>query len=316
MIVRKATHFLAISLSVAGLAACQEPDSERDVDSATVSEEGTEADAHVVEVTAVDYAFDAPDELPAGWTTFRMRNDGQEPHFMLLNRLPEGRTLEDYGTEVGATFDRVWHELREGSIDMVQAGAMLGEQLPEWYSEVVQMGGPGIVSAGETAETALRLEPGTYVMECYIKTPEGEFHVSLGMARSIVVTEEVSTASEPQADLEITLSEEGIDAPQVLQAGKQRIAVHFAEHPELGLGNDVHLARMEGETTPGDVASWMDWMELDGLRSPAPARFVGGANEMPVGYTSYFSVDLEPGRHVWVTERPAGEGKVKALMVE
>jgi hypothetical protein len=313
--VRQAFRLLTIPFA-ASLTACQPSDGERGVEAVPEPELATAVDIPVVEVTAVDYAFDAPDEVPAGWTTFRMRNIGNEPHFMLLNRLPEGTTLEDYGTEVGVTFDRVWHELRDGSIDVVEAGAMLGELLPEWYADVRQMGGPGIVAADATAETTVKLEPGTYVMECYIKTPAGEFHASLGMARQIVVTEESSSESEPEADLVVTVSEDGIDAPKVVPAGEHRIAVHFAEHPEFGLGNDVHLAHLEGEATHEDVAEWMDWMELDGLRSPAPARFVGGANEMPVGYTSYFSVDLEPGSYVWVTERPAAEGKVQALTVE
>ncbi|MBI1966707.1 MAG: hypothetical protein HYS40_01840, partial [Gemmatimonadetes bacterium] len=34
----------------------------------------------VVTITATDFAFAAPDTIPAGLTTFRMLNQGQEPH--------------------------------------------------------------------------------------------------------------------------------------------------------------------------------------------------------------------------------------------
>ena len=112
-------------LAALGLAACQPAD---------------RGQPHVVEVIARDYAFDAPAEIPSGWTTFRMKNEGQEHHFLLLNRLPDGKTFEEYVAEVGLPFDSVWHELKRGAIDKEEAGAMLGRLLPAWYASVEQDG--------------------------------------------------------------------------------------------------------------------------------------------------------------------------------
>ena len=53
--------------------------------------------------------------------------------------------------------------------------------------------------------------------------------------------------------------------------------------------------------------SWMDWMNVDGLRAPSPAAFVGGVHEMPAGYKAFFTVDLEAvtarlAEHAWIEQ--------------
>jgi hypothetical protein len=300
-------------LFAAALFACEasEPEVVGDTDDleAELSAEGP------VEVVARDYAFTAPASIPSGWTTFRLVNEGNEPHFFLLNRLPEGKTIEEYGAEVGATFDSVWNALASGAVDKAEAGAMLGRLLPAWYADVEQMGGVGLLAPGRTAQVTARLEPGSYVMECYIKTEDGEFHSSLGMVLPITVSTEVSDQEPPASDLDITLTNDEMLIEGEATTGEHTVAVHFREHPEAGLGNDVHLARLEDDASVEDVVPWMDWMNADGLRAPAPALFVGGAQEMPVGQTAYFDVVLGPGRYAWISE-PGAQGLVREFAVE
>ncbi len=193
---------------------------------------------------------------------------------------------------------------------------MLGRLLPEWYASVKQMGGPGLVAAGGVAQATVHLEPGDYVMECYVKNADGEFHATLGMARPLRVTSESSGASAPEADLEITLTNYEMAIEGTPAADEQTVAVHFREHPEFGLGNDVHVVRLEDYTDMDEVIDWMDWMNVDGLRAPAPAEFVGGTHEMPVGYTAYFTVGLTPGRYAWISESTAAMGMVREFTVE
>jgi hypothetical protein len=131
-----------------------------------------------------------------------------------------------------------------------------------------------------------------------------------------VVTAEDSGATEPAADVDVTVSNEAIDGPETLAAGEHTIAVHYAEHPDVGLGNDVHLARLNDDSEVDEVVRWMDWMEIDGLRAPAPATFVGGAHEAPLDRASYFRVDLEPGRYLWVVEAMAEIGRAQEVLVE
>jgi hypothetical protein len=245
-----------------------------------------------------------------------MANAGLEHHFVFLTLLPEGKTMEDYVSDVGVPFDSVWHQLRSGAVDKAGAGAMLGELLPEWYASAVSMGGPGLVAPGRVGQATMRLAPGDYVMECYVKTPDGEFHWNLGMAIPVTVTDEDSGAAEPDADLEITLFNYVIEVEGTPAAGPQTVAVHFDEHPEYGLGNDVHVVRLDEGTDLDEVIQWMDWMNVEGMGEPAPATFVGGIHEMPAGYTAFFTVDLEPGRYAWIAESGAALGMVEEFTVE
>jgi len=275
----------------------------------------TSTNDNKVEVIARDFSFEVVDEIPSGWTTFQFKNIGHAEHFFLLNLLPDTISFETYHTEVTRPFDIVFDSLKAGK-SKADAITMLIEMIPGWYfTSVKSMGGTGIISAGKTTQVTLKLEPGTYAMECYIKE-QGVFHTALGMIRPITVGEEVTDLEPPKADMDITLTNYKIETKGEVKTGKNTIAVHFKEHPEVGLGNDVHLIRMSDKTDIDEVIFWLDWMNIKGLESPAPVEFLGGTQEMPVGYTSYFTVDLEPDNYAWISESSAAKGMVKMFTVK
>ncbi len=216
------------------LGACQPQDGASSDDLASQADNASPSISSVVEVIAADFTFAMPSEIPSGWVTFEMRNEGREHHFFLLNLLPDGKTLEEYQAEVATPFDSVWHALNTGSVDKAEAGQMLGSLLPEWYASVRQMGGTGLTAPGRTARTTANLEPGLYVMECYVKTPDGTFHTSLGMQRQITVTDTDSGGSAPEADVNISLSNFQILVEGEVTPGEHTVAVHFQAHPEFG----------------------------------------------------------------------------------
>jgi hypothetical protein len=74
--------------------------------------------------------------------------------------------------------------------------------------------------------------------------------------------------------------------------------------------------KLNDNTNINDVIQWMNWMNIDGLRAPAPAEFLGGTQEMPVGYTAYFTVKVEPGNYAWISESGADKGMVNQFTVE
>jgi len=316
VIVRRSCFAIGVVLAAAGLAACQPADRGQSAEEGSGDLEEPSSASYVVEYAARDYVFVGPAEVPSGWVTIRMANEGLEHHFVFLTLLPEGKTIEDYVSDVGMPFDSVWHQLRSGAVDKAGAGVMLGELLPEWYADAASMGGPGLVAPGGVGQATMRLAPGNYVMECYVKTADGEFHVALGMAMPLTVTAEDSGALPPTPDLIITLFNSLIEVEGSPAAGQQTVAVHFDEHPQYGPGNDVHVVRLDEETELDEVVQWMDWMNVDGLRAPAPATFVGGIHEMPAGYTAYFTIDLTPGHYAWIAESGAALGMVEEFTVE
>ena len=275
----------------------------------------TSTNDNVVEVIARDFNFEVVDEIQSGWTTFQFENIGHTEHFFLLNLLPDTISFETYHNEASRPFEVVFDSLKAGK-SKSEAIGMLIEMIPGWYfTSVKQMGGTGIIAAGKTTQVTLKLAPGTYAMECYIKE-QGIFHTALGMIRSIIVREESSDLEPPKADMEITLTNYKIETKGKVKTGKNTIAVHFKEHPELGMGNDVHLIRMNDTTDIDEVIFWLDWMNIKGLESPAPVEFLGGTQEMPVGYTAYFTADLVPGNYAWISESSAAKGMVEMFTVE
>lgn len=270
---------------------------------------------NTVKVTSTGMSFDAPDEIPAGWTTFSFMNKTANVHFFVIQDLPEGKSLADSKREVVPYFQAGMDFWREG--DAANAfGAEGFGGLPAWYGEVVMTGGPGLVSGGLTATSSVHLDPGTYVIECYVKGRDGKFHSFHGMIDQIIVTEGTGTdPGQPKVDIPISIgTEEGIvleEAPS--RPGKHTFSVHYLDQAVYGnlLGHDVHLVRLEDSVTEEDLETlnkWMNWFyvgeDMEGLIAPAPEgfTFLGGLQEMPGGQTGYFTAVLEPGRYALISE--------------
>ncbi len=276
----------------------------------------SEPPSNVVDVTAKDYYFYVHDSIPSGWTTFHFKNEGHATHFFFLTLLPDSIPFERYHKEVLPPFVTAMDSLEAGE-SKANAGALLGRLLPKWYASAKVMGGSGLTAPGNSSQTTIKLVPGTYSMECYVKTEDGKFHSELGMIRPITVTNQVSKMQEPNnADVELTLSNQGIESNGNPSSGKNKIAVHFKEQPKFGLGYDIHLVRLNDDADMDKIISWMDWMNVGGLRTPAPAEFLGGTQEMPEGYTSYFTVNLEPGKYAWISETGANNGMIKKFSIK
>lgn len=284
-----------------------------------------ENQSQVVEVSAV-YNSDTnrhlfqtdTDTIPSGWTTIKFTNASPMVHFMVFEKMPGNRTSEDSQKEVFPAFQEAIDLINTGKVE--DGLAKLGE-LPDWFSEVVFMGGPGLLSPGGTSETTVKLAPGNYVLECYVKTSDGQFHSALGMFEDLRVTKDSSDVAPPESpDIEINLSNEGFDVQGTPTPGNQLVAVHFNEENPPLLGNDVHLAQLTDTTNIDSVAAWMDWSQPKGLVSsaekPARAHFLGGTHEMPQGNTAYFNVMLTPGRYAWISERSAQQAMYKEFTVE
>lgn len=268
----------------------------------------------VVEIVARGLKFEAPAEISPGWNTFKFRNESGMVHFALIERLPEGIGAAEQQAQVAPLFQQGMDLLNQGDPDgaMQKFGA-----LPEWFGQIVFVGGPGFVSAGQSGQTTVYLEPGTYLIECYVKTG-GVFHSynpipgEYGMVHEFKVTGDALAVEPPATHLTLTLSSErGIEISGAPRAGSQTVAVTFEDQKvyENFVGHDVHLVRLQDDADLDELAGWMDWRSPTGLETPAPALFLGGVNEMPAGATAYLTVDLDPGRYAWIAEVPDAPGK-------
>lgn len=309
----------ALSLSLVlflatGLAACQsaEPPAEEAAEESAPEAMPEGSVGAIVEVTLADYSFTAPPTLPSGWNTFRMSNTGAEPHFMILWKLPEGVEFADW-TEIARMFGEQYARFVSGELDADTMMAEIGDRLPPWFGDA-EGTGVGLISPGGVAVSTVELEPGEYAVECYVKSAEHEFHGELGMLRPLIVTDETSGGSAPEADIEVVLFNYAIDFQGQIAAGEQTFAVRATDDAEGLVGHDVHLARLEPDTEIDEVVAWMNF--VGALEDPAPVEFLGGVEELSAGETSYFTATLEPGRYVLISEGYASAGMVHEFSVE
>lgn len=264
----------------------------------------------MVEIIGQDYAFDAPDEILSGWTTFRFTNEGSETHFFYIMRLPDDKTIDNYAVDLYGPLNELWYGLRDKGIDRSEALQQMN--LPEWYKpSEFDRGGAGFIAPGRSTQITIYLDPGTYILDCFMKTKNGEIHGMEGMMREIVVTDKPSELEPPVADFEITLSNFDLMVEGNLTPGRHTVAVHAQD-----FGHTVHVARLEPDADVDTVVKWMDWFTADGMVNSAPATFMGGMYRLTQGSTGYFTLDLEPGRYLFASNYTAHRGVLKEVTVE
>lgn len=194
-----------------------------------------------IEVTTTLMDFQMADEISSGWNQFHYNNNSKEAHFFLLDKYPEGKTIDDGKKEVIPVFQKGMDLINEGKMD--DAMAEFGK-LPAWYSDIVFTGGSGLVSPGKSSLTTLKLDPGYYVMECYVKMANGMFHASMGMTKAFRVTDAASGNQLPKPDAVISISgNEGISFPDKISKGKNVFSVFYKDQMahENFVGHDVNL---------------------------------------------------------------------------
>jgi hypothetical protein len=264
---------------------------------------------HVVEFRAVGKTFQGPSEIPAGWATFKFVNASSMIHFAMIDVPPEGITAWEISDAVMQPFQDAMDGMNAGDEEAVNTAF---GRFPEWIGELGRNGGPGFLSPGRTGQTTVYLEPGRYIMECYVKS-DGIFHTTspgegqLGMLLDLTVTNQNSNAPEPQANATLAIRNSGFELVSgELNTGTNTIRVDFIEQQALPsfVGNDVHLMRVDGEDSIAKADAWLDWRTPDGLEDPSPVTFLGGINDITAGAHGYFTVDLEPGDYAFIAEMP------------
>ena len=216
-----------------------------------------------VTVTANDFSFEAPGEVPAGAVTMRLVNKGTELHHAQLVKLEDGKTMED----------------------VAKALKNPGPP-PSWVSFV---GGPNAVAPGGEAQATSVLSPGNYAYLCFIPSPDRVMHAAKGMIMPFTVTGESSTpaAELPAADVIITMVDYDFQLSKPLTPGRHTIRVENAG-PQP---HELALLRLAPGKTLADFAAW----DKGGMKGPPPAEPIGGVVTLDKGGSAVFSADLTAG---------------------
>ena len=116
--------------------------------------------ATTLEARTSDYEFIMP-ALTAGTHTIHYINDGPKTHEIQLYRLNEGATMENF-----------------------MAAMAPGSTTPP---PGVAVGGPGALSAGGDNYFTVTLEPGKYLVVCFVPDPDGVPHAMKGMVQELTI---------------------------------------------------------------------------------------------------------------------------------
>jgi len=118
-------------------------------------------------VRLVDYAFDVSGDIGSGKQLLRVSNNGTETHEMIVMRLQDGTTFEDF----------------QAAMEQQMSGET-GSEPP-----VEEVGGTFLSPGVETYLTLDFEKPGNYVLICFFPSPNNDMqpHVALGMVQEIAV---------------------------------------------------------------------------------------------------------------------------------
>jgi hypothetical protein len=231
---------------------------------------------NVVVVKTTDFAFQAPDTARAGRTIIRLEtNAGREIHQVGIIRLDSAKTPADFFNA------------------MKTPGP-----LPKWAVEIAGVNPP---APGQAAEATLDLEPGSYLLVCFVPSPDGVPHIAKGMSRPLTVTGSAVAATTLPADIEMKLTDYAFALSQPLTAGSHVIrVVNDAQQT-----HEVQVVRLAPGKTAADVAKWIE--KMDG---PPPGEPLSGISGLGVGRAASFPLTLTPGEYALLCFIPdAKDGK-------
>lgn len=260
MHMRYAALIAAMSLA----AACSHKKTVASGEASQVEQAGAAAPA-VVTIHARDYAFDAPDTIAAGVTTFHLVNDGPGLHHVQLARLDSGKTMAD----VVASFK---HPGR----------------LPRW---LVVVGGPNAPAPHASSDATIDLPPGNYALLCMVDVPGGMPHVTQGMLHSLTVRPSASAAAAPPADVAITLQDYGFATSRPLSAGAHVVDVSNSATQ----AHEVEFVRLDPGKSVSDMLAWLQKMQ-----GPPPGTAIGGGAAIAPGEHEQVRIDLTPGHYAMI----------------
>jgi hypothetical protein len=172
--------------------------------------------------------------------------------------------------------------------------ALESHETPSWIHDVP--GGLSILSPGESWDLAFDFDqPGTYMFACFLPTPDGKPHASLGMFQVFEVTG-TSTAAPLRPQATVTFAANRVQAPDVSEGTATFEVKNNATKP-----GSFNVVRLEEGKTFADLEKW-----FASFQGPPPASFLGGTDVIPAGKSVVMAYHLGAGTYTAVAS--IGEG--------
>jgi len=227
-----------------------------------------------ITITFTDFAFDAPDTVLAGVTTFHAINKGAEQHQATLVRLDSSKTVAD-----------------------LLAALRTPGPLPGWAT---LYGGP------QNASTVMMgLPPGNYVWICLMPGADGVMHFAKGMVRPLTVVAAKGIGAAPAPSAVVTATDYTWTISKPILAGRRvlRVVTSAKSQP-----HEVVIMRLAPGKTAQDVLAWSAHPA-----GPPPAVSVEGVAALGPKMVNYAAIDFKRGHYLFICFFPdAKDGKTHA----
>jgi uncharacterized cupredoxin-like copper-binding protein len=225
-----------------------------------------------ITITAHDYSYHAPAQVKAGLVSITLENEGQEPHHVQLARLNDGVSVQQFQAAL--------------------------QQSPEAaLSLVTWAGGPGVIDFGGSQEVTMELVAGTYMLLCFIPSPDGVPHLAKGMVASLEVVDDDNSSGvqPPQAEAAVEMDDFSFVLPSEIKAGPQVWQIdNEGQQP-----HEISLIKLAEGKTMEDVAAFMA-----GPNGPPPFTSAGGLQGIDPGESGWLKLNLTPGEYVALCHIP------------
>ncbi len=219
--------------------------------------------ANALRIVASDFSFMSPDTVAAGLTNIVMVNQGKEPHQAAIFRMDSVKTQSE-----------------------IQAG-LHSNIIPSW---VIVTGGPNGANPGDSSNVAAVLQPGNYMMVCFMSGADGKMHLDKGMSKAFVVKPAWAAMALPNADITVTTKDYSFEVSPAITAGTHTIRL-VNTGPQL---HEITLVKMAPGKTMKDAQAWM----AAGMKGMPPFMSFGGIAGLAVGQAANFTATFTPGDYV------------------
>jgi hypothetical protein len=236
-----------------------------------------------ITITARDFAFDMPAEIPSGWVSLIMKNEGQVNHHGAVMRLLDGVSVDD----------------AIAAMDNPDADQSQYTDLSFFLPDT---------DPGSSNQATVEMAPGHWVILSFSmdgasigasEQPVPDF--LLGSIKDFDVVDQGAIAPPPDADLAFTVGADDIEVPQEMEPGPHTIEVVNDSGQENGY---AFILRIEGDATMDDILAAFNALfsgqEIDMSTMPV-FHTVGGLMGYNLGDRYYTDVNLEPGNYTVVS---------------
>ncbi len=250
---------------------------------------------------AMDYNFKIPATVNAGLMVVNFVNDGKEPHELSFLRINDGVTVQQFKTAL--------------------------EKDPATSSSLIKRhSGMATIMPGQSERAVVNLDPGQYVLSCFVESPNGLPHFVEGMYTpfKVVGNTNAGQATQPTADGDAIIKNFTFTLP-TLHAGTVILRVTNQDP----MAHEMNILKLADGKTVDDVRQFLHQKKgpppLDTKQyGTAPYTYAGGMQPLEHGMTAWIELSLQAGNYVAVCFVPdpnthmshVDEGMIKGFTVE